>query len=300
MDDFITLKCPSCGGQIKIGESTSVFKCQHCGTEHIVRRQGDAFTLESYARCPKCGRNDRVEKVSSILKSQKKEIRSIENRVEYYRDETGIQQSRKIEVPIIQTQISNLARILIPPSKPKLKPKPENIPEPNFEAEPIVQKPISKKRRLKNRLLTLGSIMISISSCLVFGQILVTKEEPNIENFICIGILLLCIVIGIVMLVLSIKTKPNDEDMIQKWEQQSEQAKIDWQKEKEKAVKDWSKANQQRIEEWQQSNIRIQESWEYAMDNWDNLYFCHRDDCVFIPGKGTYAPIEEYEKYLYE
>jgi hypothetical protein len=36
------------------------------------------------------------------------------------------------------------------------------------------------------------------------------------------------------------------------------------------------------------------------MDNWDNLYYCHRDDCVFVPGKGTYAPIEKLQQYLYE
>ena len=83
MNDYITLSCPLCGGKLEVGTNTSILLCQHCETEHIVRRQGDAISLESFVRCPKCGRNDRVENVSSILKSHTQEIIRTEKRTNY-------------------------------------------------------------------------------------------------------------------------------------------------------------------------------------------------------------------------
>ena len=39
--DFITLNCPSCGGSLKVTESTDRFVCKYCSKEHIIRRQGN-------------------------------------------------------------------------------------------------------------------------------------------------------------------------------------------------------------------------------------------------------------------
>jgi len=300
MNDFISLTCPSCGGQINIGASTSVLKCQYCGIEHIVRRQGDAVTLESFARCPKCGRNDRVEKVSSILKSQKQEIRTIENRVEYYRDEYGIQHSRSIKVPVTHSQMSDLARTLTPPLKPKTKPKPESLPKPEVKPEPTIQKPKSKERSKKNVLTLIGAILAGSFSCLAPILIVILFDEPDVGDFVCAGSTIIIMGIGIAILILGSKIKPDDEEIIKSWEQESEIARLEWQKENELRIQEWEERNQEILEKWQHFNARIRESWEYTMDNWNNLYFCHRDDCVFVPGKGTYAPIEEYEMYLYE
>ena len=33
--------------------------------------------------------------------------------------------------------------------------------------------------------------------------------------------------------------------------------------------------------------------WKNAMSIWDRLYYCARDDCVFDPTSGEYAPIEK-------
>ena len=43
---------------------------------------------------------------------------------------------------------------------------------------------------------------------------------------------------------------------------------------------------------------RIIGLYDLAMDRWDQLYYCERDDCVFVPGDDTYAPIAQMEKYL--
>ena len=46
MTDFITLTCPSCGGQLQITNDIEVFACAHCGTQHVVRRSGGIVSLK--------------------------------------------------------------------------------------------------------------------------------------------------------------------------------------------------------------------------------------------------------------
>lgn len=41
-------------------------------------------------------------------------------------------------------------------------------------------------------------------------------------------------------------------------------------------------------------------NWEKAIVNWDHLYYCSRDNCVFIPGRNSYAPITKMLDYIYE
>ena len=63
-NDFITLKCPSCGGALKITADVETLKCQFCGAEHIIRRENNGVTFEAFARCPTCRRNDKTVKAS--------------------------------------------------------------------------------------------------------------------------------------------------------------------------------------------------------------------------------------------
>ena len=45
MPDFITLTCPTCGGQLQITPDIERFACAHCGNEHLVRRGAGIITL---------------------------------------------------------------------------------------------------------------------------------------------------------------------------------------------------------------------------------------------------------------
>ena len=47
MGELITLTCPSCGGKLQVSPNTSVLICQHCGIEHLVRRDSGGVSLES-------------------------------------------------------------------------------------------------------------------------------------------------------------------------------------------------------------------------------------------------------------
>jgi hypothetical protein len=40
--------------------------------------------------------------------------------------------------------------------------------------------------------------------------------------------------------------------------------------------------------------------WQRAMDRWNNLYYCARDETVFIPGEGKAIPVAQTDKYLYD
>ena len=334
MNDYITLSCPSCGVKLEVVTNTSILLCQHCGTEHIVRRQGDAISLESFVRCPKCGRNDRVENVSSILKSHTQEIIRTEKRTETYIDKDGIRKTRTKEIPVTQTQVTGLARILKPPQKPFLQPKPEQLPKPNstpkpntlpkpeLKSKPIIKKPFTKKSISKVILIIISALIIIPSFVMSIVGITMTIGEPALDNLLCASSFIIILVIGIVILVYGIRKKPLEKSRYEQWQQEKDTVLNDWEEDNSRIIKNWQEENEQRlkewqienerrlqewedkyqqkIEKWQKSNARIRESWEHAMDNWNNLYFCHRDDCVFVPGKGTYAPIEEYDKYLYE
>jgi predicted RNA-binding Zn-ribbon protein involved in translation (DUF1610 family) len=62
--DFITLKCPNCGGKLQVNPNSGTLVCSYCGFEHIVRHDGASIFLEAYARCPTCHRNDKVVKAT--------------------------------------------------------------------------------------------------------------------------------------------------------------------------------------------------------------------------------------------
>lgn len=70
VNDFITMSCPSCGGNLSISPNMPTLICQYCGVEHMIRREAGSVLLESFARCPQCSRNDKVQKVSAVLASQ--------------------------------------------------------------------------------------------------------------------------------------------------------------------------------------------------------------------------------------
>jgi len=67
MNDFVTLSCPNCGGKLEVSPNTLSLVCQHCGIEHLVRREAGSILLEAFARCPVCKRNDRAERISAII-----------------------------------------------------------------------------------------------------------------------------------------------------------------------------------------------------------------------------------------
>lgn len=122
MTDIISLVCPSCGGKLDVASNTTTLVCQHCGNEHLVRREQGSVTLEAFARCPNCGRNDKVEKVTAILASQTHEVKGIETRTEVVVGTEGQGHLQAREALYSRTQVSLLVQRLSPPERPPTPP----------------------------------------------------------------------------------------------------------------------------------------------------------------------------------
>ena len=116
--DFITLACPTCGGKLEFSLNTTSLKCPNCGNEHLVRHDAANITLESYARCPVCGRNDEVKKVSAILANQTQSMQGVTIEKSSYHDRDGNWHTSTERVPFSGTQASVLAMKLQPPIQP--------------------------------------------------------------------------------------------------------------------------------------------------------------------------------------
>ncbi len=118
MADLITLSCPNCGGDLKFTPGTVSFTCQHCGREHLIRNDAGGIFIESFARCPKCGRNDRVEKILVILADQTYRLKGVTVEKRDYKGEDGKVYSENVSVPFTGTQSSLLAQKLEMPKPP--------------------------------------------------------------------------------------------------------------------------------------------------------------------------------------
>jgi hypothetical protein len=55
---------------------------------------------------------------------------------------------------------------------------------------------------------------------------------------------------------------------------------------------------QSRMDAVKHANEQVVKNHETALTRWNALYYCSRDDCVFIPGEGTSAPLAKMKEYL--
>jgi DNA-directed RNA polymerase subunit RPC12/RpoP len=99
---------------------TTSFTCLHCGKAHLIRKEAGAAFIESYARCPKCGRNDEVKKIVSIVNSQTQTLNGTTIQPDQYQDKDGHWHSGTSRVAFNGTQMSVLAERLSPLPQPKI------------------------------------------------------------------------------------------------------------------------------------------------------------------------------------
>lgn len=272
MSDFITLQCPSCGGKLSVGNNVLSLKCEHCGVEHIIRREAGEVTLESYARCPICNRNDKAEKVSAILRSQTLSAQGVAYQTVTTHVNTGFGTtpiSQQVAMPVQTSQMSELAKYLAPPAKP----------DPDMAV--IVKEQPSHKSLVGAILFVLAGVSFGVCTLSVFVTYL--SELENIENvFVAaatvIGLLLLTLFILGLSIFLFVFTVPKER----------------------RRNRERKSAYQEKIRQRQQKNEETEKRWTAAMERWNQLYYCGRDDCVFLPGLHTHAPVSKMMDYLYQ
>jgi hypothetical protein len=237
--------------------------CEHCGNEHLVRRELGAVTLEAYARCPRCGRNDRAEKVTAILAGQTQQITGTEQRVEFQVDVYGQRQTRIVEVPKTHTQMSDLARRLGPPNKPSPTPEPRG----QMGITVLVIGIVLALLGVISTVIGIASSMWGISGSNSNKDAIITGLTAGV---VCILPPIVLVGIGTLLIVVSIKRR-------------------NLSKEQHKTAVSMARIY----------DIEGARAWQGAIDRWNKLYYCHRDDCIFIPEEGSCAPLSKIHEYLY-
>jgi predicted RNA-binding Zn-ribbon protein involved in translation (DUF1610 family) len=230
MNDFIAMSCPSCGGKLNISPNTTTLICQHCGTEHMVRWQAGSVLLESFARCPQCNRNDRVQKISAILGSQNN---------------------------------TRLVEKLSPPSRPTLPPQP--------------QPPLEKKQTQSAIETIAASVVLGLFGCASISIVSIGYEKN--QEMACYLVPLGIFLCSVALINLNKNLALGEPSLHKKRLEEYNRNLTKW--------KVLAKYHDIAIDEW-----------DHFMKHWDKLYYCNRDDCVFIPNTNTFAPSSGMIEYL--
>lgn len=251
MNDLITLACPSCGGQLRLENNTTTYTCYYCGQQHRLRVED----LEEFARCPICKRNDKVEKVKSILHKK-----------------------------------DSLSRRLTPPENP------ENtfFYQPNSKPEAIKKQTISPKKitsRYSRRAILI--LLFSIALLVIFVAVVTSSDTFRLYPiwFVLLGVAGL-----IYSIILAVKGKVDEKRLNKENEQQLIR---DWQSKNEELERNWSDYKEKYDREFQQKSAMMANKYSKAMERYELLYYCHRDDCVFIPGKSGFATSSKLDEFLF-
>lgn len=221
MNDFVTLSCPSCGGKLNVQKNSPTYVCQFCGQTHKLREQD----IEFFGRCPKCHRNDRVEKLTAISNKHDHlamKFRPPENlkAVRYHR----LLDSTKAD--------KNLSWITIDE-------KQESI--------------YTKKSKL-----------FGIASLVALVAFLTIASNAGPGSLVLLGLVLL--LGSIALFVFAI---------------------IDW-------IKGKQDYNKYQKDLFHQKSIQTQK----LKKRYDEIYYCQRDDSLFIPGEEGFASGSDYEELL--
>lgn len=263
MDKVISLSCPKCGGKLDVLPNSISIVCQYCGTENIVQRDGDAVQLEAFARCPKCNRNDRAEKLTAIIVAETREIHGTKTRTEVVIEADGNQRTRTIEVPYTDSQVSALAERLALPEKHPQPPLPPSTASLKMVFAGIIS-------TFLGFFLGLAELITAISPSRADASV-----DP-LSRFVSIaGVVLICafplIICGGLL------------------------GYYGW------ARYQVAKAEDEKRRESETEAARKNDlAWQRVVERWNQLYYCSRDDCVFIPGDTHSKPLSEMEQYLYE
>jgi len=241
-NDMITLTCPTCGGKLEFSQNTTSLVCPHCGNEHLIRREQGNISLESYARCPVCGRNDEVKKVSAILTNQTQSMNGVTIEKHSYHDKDGNLYTSTSKVPFTGTQASVLAIKLQPPVEPKPKQKGSIRP---------------------SGCLSSSAILFLIALPIGFFSVALGYGGTTLAWVLGFS----SVILGLFLLVQAIRvTKKEKVELAAEVKQIREQ--------------DYPK-------------------WKKAIERWKKLYYCFRDDCIFIPGEATPSEPGLVDDYVY-
>jgi hypothetical protein len=273
-NNLLMLSCPACGGKNKIAPSSTSIVCSYCGISYMVAPEIIKKIQDSFYACPKCHQADHVEKVSSII------LRGVTHTDGFSFSVTSLNPGRLMP-NIIPTsyhgvQSSDLAKKL------------NNPPKPPPISNPSLPKPIDTDRyyRTGRDLLIISVLILGIFMlCGVFPlfQSIVKNSSKFLPTMVCVC----STVVGLLFFIPLLITGFHRYNL-----KNNTARKNDLDQRYKKEIEIYN----QKVNE----NAEKQRGFQKAINNWNNLYYCYRDDCVFVPGSEKFASSEQFQNYLYE
>jgi uncharacterized Zn finger protein (UPF0148 family) len=223
MSGLVNLTCPSCGDSLQLPNGQMRTVCRSCGRQFAAKTPAGAVAAPTFACCPVCGQNDRVEKVSAIITRETQHVQGATMQERRWRDSQGRWQARMEPVYFASSQASALAEQLMPP------------------AQPAPAKPKSAVKAYQ------PILIILIVGGAVFMCALIDSQE--IAGAMTCGLLPM---LG------------GGLGLFFGWRHYNAQ----------KAIAD-------------AQTLAAHERWRRACAQWEQVYYCSRDDRVFIPASRT-------------
>jgi predicted RNA-binding Zn-ribbon protein involved in translation (DUF1610 family) len=253
MNNMISLVCPSCGGKLAVSNFADKLVCEHCGNEHIIRREGDKAS--THATCPNCGLSDKSMKVSAIVATQTHELSGVNSRPEIFINSQGIPQIIIASGLYSGKQASVLSQRLAPPVEPQIPYTPP-------------QMPINKKMGCGT-----GSFIGALTLFGVSGLCSFVNDTSPARNapYFIFGTAL----IALIFIAVGVYFKGEEKEKLKMTESEHNKKVVEYQR---------------NYESQKNEALRV---WKRAMARWETLYYCERDDCIFLPKEKFYAPASQ-------
>lgn len=248
----------------------------------------DLITLS----CPSCGGQLRIEanttNYTCYYCGQQHRLR-VED-VEAYGRCPICRRNDKVEkVRAIRLKKENLAARLAPPENPEI----TFVYQPKAKPEPI-KKPTFNEGMTKSGYTKRAQIILPLSIGLLILFVVLLSQDYS--RFYPIWFLLLGFIGLIFSIVYFIRGKFDEKKLNKKLQQQTIE---DWRLKNEEIEKEWSDYIQKYDNDFHQKSAMMTGKYANAMKRYDLLYYCHRDDCVFIPGENGHASSAKLEEFLF-
>jgi hypothetical protein len=324
MSDFISLTCPHCGGQMqRLLEAISV-RCPYCNTEHIFNSEvvsaeparksqtkkdlaedaasfSDRGTLHERESvdlsivCPLCKRNDRIQKVSGIVDTE---------------SENGASPlARRLTLPKpVLDDLQEPKRVLVADWQAgKHHEKTESY-------YSIMEGLTNPQKSIDNyNGLILIFMVCGVGGCLIWWWMIVVWDDPpwDLVCGVVVGLISMAGFLPIFLLGDAKRARDDGLELLKKREEEkqaarsAEKAETESQAALQAEQKKLDEIHRQELENFRQTYPGRQEAnrlltvqYRKKLALWGNLYYCSRDDIVFLPEDGSHATARELDQFI--
>ena len=249
----------------------------------------DLITLS----CPSCGGQMRLESNTTnytcFYCGQQHRLR-VEDIEEYGRCPICRRNDKVEKVTAVRLKAGKLSARLAPPEDPEKSFNYQPKPKPKPLQKPTIVDGIIKSKYTKH-----SKVFFPLSIALIIIFLILVINGTS--RFFPVWFLLFGFAGLIYSFVLFIKGTIDEKKSNKVYQ---EQLISNWQSKNEKIEKDWTDYIQKYDSDFHQKNAVMKEKYAKAMQRYDLLYYCQRDDCVFIPGESAHAPSASIMEFLYK